>query len=100
MSLTKHIFGIASYRLKRSSELTSIHLETETAPSKDGLYFTYLDPSLIIYNNLGKVTDFPCSVYKAYFQGIHIDKRLYSKEGSLSSINFDRFLNELQSVSC
>lgn len=99
MSLTKHIFGIASYRLKRTRKLTSIHLETETSPSKDGLHFTYLDPSFIIYNNLGKVTDFPCSIDKAYFQGIQVDKRLYSKEGSLSSINFDRFLNELQSVS-
>lgn len=53
----------------------------------------------IIYNNLGKVTDFPVQLDKAYFQGIQVDKRLYSKEADPLSINFDRFLNELQSVS-
>lgn len=67
MLLTRNMFGIASNGLKRASNLTSIHLEAEAAPSKDGLHFTCLDSSFIIYNNLGKVTYFPCSVDGAYF---------------------------------
>lgn len=65
---TRHVFGTASNnKLKRNHKLNSIHLGIEIVLSEDGLHFIYLDFSIIIYNNLTKVTFPPYSIDGVYF---------------------------------